>query len=218
VRRLLPFVFRPWALPLVVFALIGPGVAAFALAGPQFGLAVGALTAAAVVVFAARTGFDEPIEIARSADRRYRLLVVATEPVDDPTAVEAIRDLVADGRRSPRADPELEPQVLVIAPAAETRTARWLSDVGPARAGAGGALALSLAALDAAGLDADGRVGDGDPVQALEDALRTYPAREVALLTGGQIGDAELEDVRRRLDRPVREVAGPGEVGVGSEA
>ncbi len=77
-RRLVPVVFRPWMLPLIVAALVVPIVAAFALVGPQLGLAVGALAVAAVLVIAARTQFDEPIEVQPSTDRRYRLLVVTS--------------------------------------------------------------------------------------------------------------------------------------------
>lgn len=205
-RRLLPLEIPPWALPLVVFVLIAPSVAAFGLAGPQLGLAVGALTAGAVVVVAARSRFDEPIEIAAPPDRRYRLLVVAAEPLDHPAAVRRVGELVAEGSSSRRGESPADPKVRVVAPAIESRAERWASDVGPARAGAGGALAISLAALADAGLDVDGRVGDGDPVQAVEDALRTYPAQEVALLTGGGIDSDQLEEIRRRLDRPVREL------------
>jgi hypothetical protein len=170
------------------------------------------------VVVAARSRFDEPIEIALPPDRRYRLLVVAAEPLDQPDALRRIGELVADGSRSLREDPATAPKVRVVAPAIESRAERWTSDVGPARAGAGGALAISLAALADAGLDVDGRVGDGDPVQAVEDALRTYPAQEVAVLTGGGIGADELDEVRRRLDRPVRELSSrPASPGPGRE-
>jgi hypothetical protein len=64
-------------------------------------------------------------------------------------------------------------------------------------------LAVSLGSLAAAGLDAQGQVGDTDPVQAVEDALHTFPAQELVFVTGRD-HYAEVQEVRRRLDRPVR--------------
>ncbi len=48
-----------------------------------------------------------------------------------------------------------------------------------------------------------GQVGDADPVQAVEDALRTFPAQEVVFVTGPG-HQQDVDEVRRRLDRPVR--------------
>lgn len=95
-------------------------------------------------------------------------------------------------------------------PATQTRTARWLSDLRAAREGAGRSLAISLGTLAAGGLDAAGRIGDGDPVQAVEDELRSYPAQEVVLVLGGAVDAAAVEEIRRRLDRPVRAVEAAG--------
>ena len=52
-----------------------------------------------------------------------------------------------------------------------------------------------------------GRVADADPVQAIADQLPTFAAREVVLVTGPGIGPDEVDQVRRRLDRPVRLLA-----------
>jgi hypothetical protein len=84
-----------------------------------------------------------------------------------------------------------------------TRVAHWLSDLRKARGDAQRRLAVSLGSLAAAGLDARGQIGDTDPVQAVEDALHTFPAQELVFVTGRD-HDAEVQDVRRRLDRPVR--------------
>jgi hypothetical protein len=46
-------------------------------------------------------------------------------------------------------------------------------------------------------------VGDTDPVQAVEDVLRTFPAQEVVFITDRE-RPGGVEEVRRRLDRPVR--------------
>jgi hypothetical protein len=215
VRRLVPFVLRSWTLPFVVLALVAPSVAAFALVGPQLGLAFGALSVAALVILAARVRYDEPIGVAAAPDSRYRLLVVATRALEHPRTLAEIARVVAEGERAFRDRRDGNPQVLVLAPARSSALARWASDVGPARSSARDALAVSLAALAAAGLDGVGRVGDGDLVQAVEDELQSFAADEVAILPGPGASRAEIEEVRRRLDRPVRALVAP-EPGVDS--
>jgi hypothetical protein len=191
---------------LLVFALVAPSVAAFGLVGPQLGLAAGALTAGAVVVIAARARYDEPIEVARRPDGRFRLLVLTAEPLSDPRDVEEIAAIAAEGHRAQGSDSAGEPEVLVVAPAVHTRLDRWASDVTKARGRARDVLAVSLGTLTAAGLDVRGRVGDPEAVQAIEDELRTFPAQEVVLVHGPQLGRREGAEIRRRLDRPVRDV------------
>jgi hypothetical protein len=96
--------------------------------------------------------------------------------------------------------------VLVMAPALNKAFAHWLSDLRKARMDAQRRLAVSLGSLAAAHLDARGEVGDSDPVQAVEDTLRSFPAQEVVFVTPSEYGH-EVEEVRRRLDRPVRVLA-----------
>jgi hypothetical protein len=75
-----------------------------------------------------------------------------------------------------------------------------------ARRAARAAVAASLGAFAVAGLDAAGKVGDASPVQAVEDELHTFPAREVIVVDGPGLGASEVLELRRRLDRPVREL------------
>jgi hypothetical protein len=201
-RRLVPIVLRPWTLPLIVLALVVPSVAGFALVGPQLGLAVGALTATVLIVLAARASYDEPIEVAARPDRRFRLLVVTAHPISEGGEVERIAEIAAEGNRA-LASGEAEPEVLVLAPALQGTLDRWASDVAKARSRAQDVIAVSLGTLSAAGLDVRGGVGDADAVQAIEDELRTFPAQEVALLRDDELGDREVTEIRRRLDRPV---------------
>ena len=202
--RLVPIVLRSWALPFIVLALIAPAVAAFALTGPQLGLAVGALTVGVVIVLAARAHFDEPIEVATAPDARYRLLVLASDPLDDPGTVARIKTIVSEGASSPRHAGAGDPEVLVLAPATQRTLDRWATDLGPARADASDRLVVSLAAFAAAGLEATGRIGDGNAVQALEDELHEFPADEVAVVSARRTSAHDVEEIRRRLDRPVR--------------
>ena len=204
-RKLEPLHIEAWALPLVVVAIAVPIVAAFAALGPMVGLGVGALVAATILVLAARARFEEPIEVASSPAGRYPLLVVIMEPLDDPALAGQVTQIASEGTRVTGAEPEREPEVLVLAPALNKPVAHWLSDLRQARYEAQKRLALSVATLAAGGIDARGQVGDSDPVQAVEDVLRTYPAREVAFVGAADRGGV-VEDIRRRLDRPVREL------------
>ena len=144
-----------------------------------------------------------------SPDARYRVLVVSTEPLDDPRLVARIATIAGEGRDV--LGGAEEPEVRILAPARASLFDRWASDVGKAREAAARVLAVSLASLAAAGIDAGGHVGDANPVQAITDELATYPAREVVVVAGPNLGEREVEEVGRRLDRPVRllEPGGP---------
>src|SRR5215211_651421 len=84
VRRLEPVRLKAWMLPLIVLAIAVPIVVAFALVGPQAGLAVGAVAATVILVVAAKARFDEPIEVAAPATDHFTMLVVVTSPLEDP--------------------------------------------------------------------------------------------------------------------------------------
>jgi len=208
VRRLEPVRLKPWLLPLIVLAIAVPIVVAFEFAGPGGGLAVGAIAAATILVLAARAQFDEPIEVAPSHADRFTMLVVATEPLEDPRLAGTVAEIAGAGAKSTRPDAERKPDVLVLAPATNSAVAHWLSDLRQARFDAQRRLTLSLATLATVHLDARGEVGDSDTVQAVEDTLRSFPAQEVVFVTSHD-HDGDVEQVRRRLDRPVRVLEAP---------
>jgi hypothetical protein len=201
-RKLTPVVLRPWTLPLIVLAVIVPITASVLLAGPAAGFAAGAAVATVIVVIAARTRYDEPIEVASASDRRYHVVVV-TEPAADPGTVETIAAAAREGARAGRSDRDAE--VLVLAPALNRPLSHWLSDLRDARLEAQERLAVSVAALATAHVEATGRVGDTDPVQAVEDTLASFPAQEVVFVTG-QGTEGAVSEIRRRLDRPLHHV------------
>jgi hypothetical protein len=205
--RLEPLRLRAWMLPLIVAALIVPPIVAFSLGGPPAGLAVGAIVAATVIVLAARARFDEPIEVAGAVDDRYPLMAVALVAIDDPETARAVAEVARSGAD---ATGRGEPDVLVLAPALNTPVAHWLSDTDRARFEAQRRLALSLGTLAAAGIDARGQVGDTDTVQAVEDALASFPAHELVLVTEPGEAASALTEIRRRLDRPVRHLTAGG--------
>lgn len=196
--------FRAWALPLIVAALAVPITAAFIFGGPPAGLAAGALAVFVLLWVAARARFDVEIEVAPAPGDRYRLLVVALRDVTDTGDAEALAAAAGQGASATGLAAE-RPEVLVLAPALNTRLSHWASDLGRAREDAQRRLAVSIAALSGAGADARGRVGDSEPLVAVEDTLRSFPAQEVAFVLAGTPDEAALlREVRRRLDRPVR--------------
>jgi len=102
-----------------------------------------------------------------------RILVVANETVGGAT----LRDRIRERSEGVRAE------VLVVAPALNTPIRHWASDEDGARAVAETRLEESLALLRSGGLNARGEVGDGEPLQAIEDALRTFGADEIIIST-----------------------------------
>jgi hypothetical protein len=209
-RKLQPLQLKPWVLPLVVIGLVGPPIAGFALGGPGVGLPVGALTVAVLIVAAARAGYDEPIEVGSSPGDRYLLLVVALAAVEEPSVAESVAEIARAGAASIPGAAKRAPDVLVLAPALNTRVAHWLSDVRAARFDAQRRLALSVGTLSLSGLEARGQVGDSEVVQAIEDTLRAFPAQEVVFVAGAGGARDAVRDVRRRLDRPVRVLEAAG--------
>ena len=194
---------RAWMTPLIILAIAVPIVAAFEFGGPPAGLAVGALAVAVILVLAAMARFDEPIEVASAPPDHYAMLVVLEAPLEDPKLAGAIEEIASAGARATRAGAGHRPEVLLLAPATNSAVAHWLSDLRQARFDAQRRLALSLATLASADLDARGAVGDSDPVQAVEDTLRTFGAQEVVFVSPAGNGK-DVEQVRHRLDRPVR--------------
>ena len=61
--------------------------------------------------------------------------------------------------------------MLVVCPALNSPLRHWASDEDDARAEAQERLDASLAAMHGAGIHARGEIGDGDPLQAIEDAF-----------------------------------------------
>jgi hypothetical protein len=108
-----------------------------------------------------------------SAPDERRILVVANETVGGRILRETIREK-AEGARS---------QVLVVSPALNSPLKHWVSDEDSAREAAQRRLDASLARLAQDGISARGEVGDAEPLQAIEDALRTFGADEIIIST-----------------------------------
>ncbi len=99
-------------------------------------------------------------------------------------------------------------RVLVVAPASNFGLDRWTSDEDGARVQANERAAVVVDLLALRGTRVEGRVGDGDPLQAIADALATFPADEIAIAIPPQIprrrADELLQGARRRFALPVR--------------
>lgn len=182
----------PWKLPLIVAAITVPIALSFLLVGPAVGLPVGALVAVAIVYIAVRQRPREAIGSARPGRAKQLLLVVVTDPLGDPAAVEQVSQAVAEDSR-----------VMLLAPAKIGFLDRWASDTEGAHKEAQGRLVISVAALAAAGVEAEARVGDEDVVQAVEDQLGSFPATEVILVTADGVASkaatATANELRSRL-------------------
>jgi len=73
--------------------------------------------------------------------------------------------------------------VLVVSPALNSPIRHWASDEDPAREEARQRLEASLRRLRENGIEASGEGGDADPLQAIEDAVRTFGPDEIIIST-----------------------------------
>jgi hypothetical protein len=188
--------FRPFTIPLIIAVICTSIVAAMGLAGlvgAGLGMAVGAVAATGLVVFASRSRPLRPLEVAEGDDSGRRVLVVATSEAT-PEAAQRIAELAGEAT-----------DVRLVVPVPSHRLDRWMSAEDRARHDAEGVLARSAGALVAAGLPVSGSVGDADPAQALEDELRDFAADEVILLAGN--GRDPLAKVESRLGLPLRRIS-----------
>ena len=134
-------------------------------------------------------------------DGRRRILVIANETVGGGE----LRTLLE--RKAEAVDED----VLLVCPALNSKVRTWTSDEDGARAAAQERLDASLARLAADGVRARGEIGDGDPLQALEDALREFPADEIVISTHPPGRSNWLErnvvgNARERFDVPITHV------------
>jgi hypothetical protein len=100
-------------------------------------------------------------------------LVVTTTPVDESVLRDRLRE---------HAGPDAE--VRVVAPASDVSPLEWLAtDEDKARGEAAEVARSAERVAEDEAAHAEAEVGDTDPVQAIEDALRQFPAEEVLVVT-----------------------------------
>ena len=181
--------------PIALVAVIWSTGAALAVAG---GLAIGLI--AGLFVFKR----DEPQEKMllgrrlKDDDDRYRILVVANQTLSG----RALRDEIS--QRGHRGTAQLK----VVCPALNSKIKHWTNEEDDARAAAGLRLEGLLVTLRSEGFAVDGDIGDDDPLQAMEDALRRFPANEVIISTHppGKSNWLERDVVERARERFAIEV------------
>ncbi|MBV9800865.1 MAG: hypothetical protein JO039_22650 [Solirubrobacterales bacterium] len=128
-----------------------------------------------------------------------KLLVLTSEPI-------SADDLRAAVPAEARPD---EAEVMVVAPALQTSVLRfWLSDADDAIAEADRVRRTTVQRLGEEGIAASGDTGESDPMQAIEDALMTFPADRIVLFTHPDSRQAYREEVddteiRERFGLPV---------------
>jgi hypothetical protein len=98
-------------------------------------------------------------------------------------------------------------EVLVVAPALSSWFRHWLSDEDPARRRAEKRLAAVVGQLQRVVVNVEGRVGDADPLQAVADALATFPADEIVISARSERSIEHVVDLviraRERFALPV---------------
>jgi hypothetical protein len=190
---------------LIVVALLAPVViVAIAFStGVALGVAGGLALGLVVGLFVLKR--DEPRSKAdlrpRRADGTHRILVVANETLSG----QALRSEISGRSHGNRTE------LRVVCPALNSKIKHWTNEEDQARADAGQRLERLLADLRREGFDADGDIGDDDPLQALEDALRRFPADEVIISThpagrSNWLEDGVVNRAQDRFDLPVTHV------------
>jgi hypothetical protein len=131
-----------------------------------------------------------------------RILVVADSPCPCP----ALTDEVAGRALGGPAD------VVVVAPALNSRLRHLVSDVDAAMVRAQERAQLVVQELHDRGVSARGVVGDTSPLMAIDDALAEFPATEIVIATHPTAEPHWLErglmrKAAARFDLPITELA-----------
>ena len=193
--------FRFLIASIVYFGAI---VVAAVAGGKWAGIIVFIVLSTAVVAWWLHARRDEkPIQTRPRphAEGERRILVIANETVGGHTLRSMILEKSLDVRE----------EVLVVTPALNSPLKHWVSDEDGARAAAQRRLDDSLAKLADAGVQARGEVGDDDPLQAIEDALRTFGADEIIISTHPEgrsnwLERGVVENARERFAVPITHV------------
>ena len=162
---------------LVTVAAFAAIAVASLLGGAWVGVPVWAVLTAAAATFylvqqrAAREIRTAPPHVGGEGERH--ILVVVDGTAADEKIVGAIEEAATGYRK----------RVLVVCPARVSQVDHWTSAVDGARAQAQRYLGESLAHLRDAGIEARGEIGDEDPLRAIEDALRTFAADTILVVT-----------------------------------
>jgi hypothetical protein len=126
-----------------------------------------------------------------------KILALVSEAVSTEALRSALGDSIDDA------------EVMVVAPALDSRTRFWTSDNDEAIARAEAVQQETVERLADDDVDAVGDTGETDPLLALHDALATFPADEVVIFTRPE-GDRNwaeddlVDQAKEQLSVPVR--------------
>ena len=191
---------------LLTVVLLALTIAAFWIGGSLAGIVFAIPVFLVVYYFAFRR---QPSDLAgirrRSEEERHRVLVIADQGLEHP---ELLSELT---RRSERAETEVK---IIVPVVASSRSHALADEIDREARTAERRLERAIRQLDEQGIPCRGHVDEeGDPMQALLDGLREFPANEVVLVPGAEVGwpEAELlgERIRREVGVPVSELGGP---------
>ena len=129
-----------------------------------------------------------------------RILALVSEPVSG----EALKKAVG-GERAEAAE------VLVVAPALNSRWRFLTSDSDEAIARAEEVQEETVERMEEEGIDAAGDTGESDPLLAIQDALQTFDADEIVVFTHSESESNWLEkglvdQAQERFDTPIRQL------------
>lgn len=170
---------------------------------------IGAALLVALAVVAMRRPRDPAVEAGAS------VFEGGAPPADDGLRriLLVIDDAATSGvlERLPGQPEDAKPIVLVVAPAVSSRVARVTGDE-RAYERATDDLAATLRVLEELGVDAKGHVGSHDPLQAIDEGLREFPADAIVFVASGRdetewLEQGLIEIARRRYSVPVHELS-----------
>ena len=129
-----------------------------------------------------------------------KVLALVSEPVSGEALEQAVGTDEAQGA-----------EVLVVAPALNSRTRFVLSDPDAAIGRAEEVQEETVERMTEEGVDAAGDTGESDPLQAIEDALQTFEADEIVLFTHPEgdrnwLEEGLVDEAKERFETPVRHV------------
>jgi hypothetical protein len=127
-----------------------------------------------------------------------RILALTSEPIDADALKNAVGEEDAESA-----------EVLVIAPALNSKLRFWTGDTDEAIARADEVQEEAVERLSEEGVDAAGDTGESDPLLAIQDNLATYEADEIVLFTHSQgqrnwLEEGVVEQAKERFEVPVR--------------
>jgi hypothetical protein len=133
-----------------------------------------------------------------------KILAVVSEPV----SADALKNLIGEQGAQ-------DAEVLVVAPALQSKRRFFLADPDPAIERAEQVQEETVERLDEEGVDAAGDTGESDPLLAIQDALQTFQADEILLFThpdgsANWLEEGLVEQAQERFEPPVRHLVVEG--------